>query len=256
MIALRSIAFNILFFSVTAAIAIALLPLLLFPERLVRKVLQRWTGLLVALTKWVAGVDYEVRGLENLPPGPVIVAAKHQSAWETGVLYQLLESPTFVLKRELTAIPFFGWLLKKGGAIDIDRSAGASALKNMVRQTKAITEGGGTVVIFPEGTRRLPDDPPAYHPGVAAIYKATGAPVVPVAVNSGLYWQRRSFFKHPGIITVEFLPVIQPGLGRKAFMAELEERIETACRRINTEARATYPHALPAPLSPPVKTGE
>ena len=136
----------------------------------------------------------------------------------------------------LTFVPFFGWLLRRAGMIPVDRAGRASALRDMIGQAKQRTVQGRPLLIFPEGTRTAPGERRPYHPGVAALYGQLGLPVVPVALNSGLFWGRRQFVKRPGTITLEFLPAIPPGLPRKAFMAELERRLEGASARL---AKAT-----------------
>jgi len=146
--------------------------------------------------------------------------------------------PAIVLKRELMMIPFYGWYLWKAGMIAIDRAAGASALKRMVASSEQVAGEGRAIVIFPEGTRTAPGVQHPYQPGVAALYRQLGLPLVPVAVNSGVFWGRRRFAKRPGRITIEILPPIPPGGDRRAVMAELESRIETATARLVARAEA------------------
>lgn len=246
MLALRSFLFNAVFFGGGLVLAIALLPLMVLPRGAMQWGLKLLSGAIFGTLKLIVGLDWEVKGRENLPDRPAIFACKHQSAWETGIFYHVIADPAYILKKELLAIPFFGWYIARSGAIAIDRKAGASALKLMVQGAQDRIGRGQNVVIFPEGTRSAPGKPGTYHPGVAALYKNVDAPLVPVALNSGLFWQRRSFLKRPGRITVEFLPPIEPGLDRQAFMKELRERIETASNRLTEEARARYPKALPA----------
>ena len=140
-----------------------------------------------------------------------------------------------VLKKELIYIPFFGWFICKFRMIAVERSAGSAALRNLVRQAEACIAAGRQVVIMPEGTRRAPDDPPAYKPGAAALYGTLGVPCVPFALNSGLFWPRRKFLRHPGTIVLEFLPPIPPGLPRKDFQAALEGAIEPATQALVAE---------------------
>jgi 1-acyl-sn-glycerol-3-phosphate acyltransferase len=185
----------------------------------------------------LAGLTYEVRGRERIPATPAIFAFKHQSAWETLVLLLVLKDPAIALKRELTQIPLFGWYLLRAGMIRIDRAGGARALRALVDDARAALARGCSIVIFPEGTRAPVGERNPYHPGVAALYRQLDCPVVPVALNSGLFWRRRGFIKRPGRIVVEFLPPIAPGLDRKAFMAELEQRLEGATERLIAEAR-------------------
>lgn len=246
MLAFRSLLFNTVFFGGGLVFALALLPFLVLPRAAMQWGLKLWSATMMWCLKVIVGLEWDVRGLENLPERPCILACKHQSAWETGVFYQVARDPSYILKKELLSIPFFGWYIARGGAIAIDRKAGASALKLMISGTQDRLARGQNVVIFPEGTRAAPGKPGTYHPGVAALYKGVDAPLVPVALNSGLFWQRRSFLKRPGRITIEFLPAIQPGLDRRAFMGELQARIETATNALIDEARQHHPKALPA----------
>jgi 1-acyl-sn-glycerol-3-phosphate acyltransferase len=206
-----------------------------------RWVARFWMQGLQAVLRLVVGLSYEVRGRERLPAGPAIIASKHQSAWETLIFHVLVPDLAVGLKYELTRIPVFGWYLMRGGAIRIDRGGAARALRSLVEGARDRAARGVSILIFPEGTRRAPEDPPDYKPGVAALYTALDLPVVPVALNSGLFWSRRSFMKRPGRITVEFLEPIPPGLDRRTFMAELQRRIETATARLVAEGSAPGP---------------
>ena len=244
---IRSFIYNLAFFIGGAVLATSMLPALLLPRPWVQRALSSWSGAAYWGLRNIIGLTWEVRGLENLPDGPCIFACKHQSAWETGIFYHVAKDPAYILKKELLSVPLFGWYLTRSGAIAIDRKAGASALKGMVNGAKSRIERGQSVVIFPEGTRSAPGKPGTYHPGVAAIYKGVDAPLVPVALNSGLFWQRRSFLKRPGVITIEILPPIEKGLDRKTFMKTLQANIEDGSNRLIDEARSKYPLALPAP---------
>ncbi len=198
-----------------------------------------WMVLTMAILKIVVGLRIEVRGRENIPKGPALIVSKHQSAWDTGIFFVLLNDPSYVLKKQLLKIPFYGWMLKKGGMVAINRDGGASTLKQMVRDSHAVIRTGRPLVIFPEGTRSHPGEKLPYHPGVAAVYKHVHVPVVPVALNSGLFWGRRSFAKKPGTIIIEFLVPIAQGLDRKAFMTELENNIEGATTLLLLETTQT-----------------
>jgi 1-acyl-sn-glycerol-3-phosphate acyltransferase len=232
---LRALAFNIAFFAVTALLGVAGLPMLLAPRRLVMRFGRFWARCVLALLKAIVGLDGEVRGLEHLPRGPSIIAMKHQSAWDTLILPVVLGDPAVVLKRELFLVPFYGWYAARAGSIAIDRRGGAGALRRMVTAARRAASAGRPVVIFPEGTRTAPGHRLAYQPGVAALYQALQLPVVPAAVNSGLYWGRRSFVKRPGRIILAFLEPIAPGLPRRQMMAELEARIEAATSALERE---------------------
>ncbi len=232
MTAIRALIFNILYLLWTAVMHIICLPLLLAPSHVVHAAAKLWIGVALWLLKVCVGLDVREVGIENLPKEPVLFAAKHQSAWETLFLSWRLNHPAFVLKKELLLIPLFGWFLAKAGMIAIDRSGKAAALKKMVADAKAVFAEGRPVVIFPEGTRVAPGHHRAYQPGIAALYAQLGVPVVPVALNSGLFWGRKAILKKPGTITIEYLPAIEAGLDRKAFMRELEARIEGASMRL------------------------
>ena len=233
---LRALAFNIAFFAATALIGLVGLPLLVAPRRWVMRFGRVWARCVLALLKTLVGLDDEIRGRQHLPAGGCIIAMKHQSAWDTLILPVVLGDPAIVLKRELLWVPFYGWYAARAGSIAIDRKGGAGALRRMIAAAREGAAQGRAVVIFPEGTRTPPGRRLAYQPGVAALYQALGVPVVPAAVNSGLYWGRRSFVKRPGRILLEFLEPIAPGLSRRDFMAALEARIETATAALEREA--------------------
>lgn len=240
-LALRSAVFVVFIWVWTILLSLLYLPLLAAPRALMRPAVRFWLAGVLGVLRHAAGLGFEVRGGENLPDGPFLVASKHQSAFETFVFHLVLNDPAYILKRELLWIPFFGWYLGKSGVIAIDRSAGVKALKTMVKQAEIAAAAGRPVVIFPEGTRAAPGARLPYHSGVAMLYGALKLPVIPIALNSGLFWRRRGFLKKPGILTIEVLPAIAPGMDRKAFMAELESRIETASDRLVAEARDRFP---------------
>lgn len=242
MILLRSLLFNVAFYVFTAVMALLGLPMLLAPRRWAAAFGRAWALGVLQLLGWCTGLTHEVRGAANLPSGPTIIAMKHQSAWDTLAVPVVFPDPAIVLKRELMMIPFYGWYLWKAGMIAVDRGAGASALKRMVTSGEHVAGEGRVIVIFPEGTRTAPGAQQPYQPGVAALYRQLGLPLVPVAVNSGVFWGRRHFAKRPGRITIEILPPIPPGGDRHAVMAELEGRIETATARLVALAQAGASH--------------
>jgi 1-acyl-sn-glycerol-3-phosphate acyltransferase len=228
--------FNTLFFAWSAVISLTLWPTLMLPRRYLYWITRLWARVIVFLLRHVIGLSYEVRGLDHAPEGPTIVASKHQSAWDTIVFFLLLRNPAYVLKAELLLIPVIGWYLRRVGMIAIDRQRGARALRVMLSAAKRAVSEGRPIVIFPEGTRTAPGEERPYQPGTTALYTQLGLPVVPVALNSGLYWGRRRFVKRPGCIIIEFLPAIAPGLDRVAFASALERRIEDATARLVAEA--------------------
>ena len=224
MIFLRSALFLLWFACVTLVQGVLALPLLLAPRRVVARFCRVWAKSVLWGLKVFAGVDMRVTGA--VPQGPVLVASKHMSMWDTLAIYVVLGDPGTILKRSLLHVPFFGWYLGRSTAIPIDRAAGASALRALAKGAQAVLAQSRPVVIFPEGTRQKPGAPPAYKPGVAGLYGLLDVPCVPVALNSGRHWQ--GFWKRPGTITLAFLEPIPPGLKRAVFMPILEERIETA----------------------------
>lgn len=237
MTVVRSLLFNLAFGLATVAMGVVGLPVFLAPGRWASAYGRLWARVCMFLLKWIVGLDWEVRGAP--PAGAALVVAKHQSAWETLALTLLLNRPAFVMKRSLLLTPPFGPYLAKAGMVAIDRSAGAQAIRRMTAGARAAMAEGRAVAIFPEGTRRAVGAPPAYRSGAAALYRGLGVEAVPVALNSGLYWGRNAFAKRPGRIVVEFLEPIPPGLDRRAFMARLENAIETATDRLVQEAEQT-----------------
>jgi 1-acyl-sn-glycerol-3-phosphate acyltransferase len=233
---LRALLFTITFYTVTATIMVLGIWLLVCPRSWAMRALSMHGRVSLGLLKAICGTGVEVRGHGRLLPGPVLVASKHQSAWDTFALVPLLRDPAMVMKRELLWIPLYGWFSAKFGMVFVHREAGPAALRKMVRDAKRRAAKGREIVIFPEGTRRAPGAPPDYKPGVFMLYNALGVACYPVALNSGLYWPRRSLRRYPGTIIVEFLDPIPPGLPRKEFMARLRDAIETASSRLIAEA--------------------
>jgi 1-acyl-sn-glycerol-3-phosphate acyltransferase len=224
---LRSALYNVFFFGWTALLAVLGLPALA-AKPAVHALGRVWIRAAFAVLRAVVGLGYRIEGREHLRPAPVIYAAKHQSSWDTLVFSLLLRRPAYVVKQELTWIPLFGWYLQRSGALAVDRAAGGAALKRLLRKARRAVADGQPIVIFPEGTRSAVGAARPYHPGVAALYSQLGLPVVPVALNSGLFWPRRGFTKRPGTVVLRLLPAIPPGLPRRAFMARLQGAIEPA----------------------------
>jgi 1-acyl-sn-glycerol-3-phosphate acyltransferase len=179
----------------------------------------------------------EYRGLEKIPDGPLIVASKHQSMWETFALLQFFDQPLFIFKRELKWIPLFGWYLIKANMIGVDRSAGGRSLLQMARRAGEEVRRGRQLIIFPEGTRTPVGATPNYKTGIAQIYVDCGVNCLPVALNSGLFWPRRTFMRYPGTLVVEFLDPLPPGLSRREFIARVSTVIEEATNHLVETAR-------------------
>lgn len=249
MLTLRSLLFNVLFYVNLIILMVLGLPALLAGRHGVFALARAWGASSLWLLEKICGLRVEFRGLENIPQGGYIIAAKHQSILETFAL--LLQAPDFayVLKRELTYIPFFGWYLIGAKQIAIDRSAGRSAVSIVSERAGAVLRAGRQIFIFPEGTRRPPGAPPQYKFGVAKLYEDTGAPCLPVALNTGLFWGRRGFRRRPGVAVIQYLPVIAPGLDRDAFISRLQTTIEAECNRLNADALARDPALALAPAA-------
>jgi 1-acyl-sn-glycerol-3-phosphate acyltransferase len=237
LIVLRSVSFQILFYLWTALCALLGLPFMLAPRLWMMRFGTEWSRVTLWLLRISTGLDHEVRGREHLPDGPALIAMKHQSAWDTFAAPVLFPLVAMVIKRELGFVPFYGWYALKAGMIAIDRGGGGKALRRMVEDCKDRLAQRRPILIFPEGTRSTVGASVEYQAGVAALYSALGVPLVPVAVNSGLFWGRRAFLKRPGRIVVEILPAIAPGGERRAALAELEKRIEHATARLVAEGR-------------------
>lgn len=234
LVILRSAVFNVLFYLNLFVHFIIAIPTLVLPRIAIIRLTQWWARTNNWLLR-IAGIKIEYRGLEKIPPGAVLVASKHQSIWETFALLPLFDDPAFILKRELQFIPFFGWYAWKAGMIPVDRGRGAKALAGMTERACAALLGGRQIVIFPEGTRRAPGAEPSYKFGSAHLYGETGVTCVPVALNSGLFWPRRSFRRYPGTIVAEILDPIPPGLSKTDFAARLQQDIEAATARLIAE---------------------
>jgi len=236
LVIVRSIVFNILFYLNTLILVIAALPTFFLPYRAIIWVATTWGRINLVLLRVVAGIDIEVRGAEKIPKGALLVAAKHQSAWETFALLPLFDNPVFIVKRELQWIPIFGWLMIKGRMVPVDRGAGSQALVAMAERARIELADNRQLIIFPEGTRRPAGAEPRYKHGVAHLYAAEGVPCVPIALNSGMFWPRRSILRIPGTVVVEILDPIQPGLDKEEFFERLKNDIETATARLIEEA--------------------
>jgi 1-acyl-sn-glycerol-3-phosphate acyltransferase len=237
----RSLLFNALFYVNITIRMIVALPTILLPYSFLHGVLRRYASSTLWFLQVVCGTKVEWRGREKLPTGPCIVACKHQSLWETFALFMLLPDPTYVLKRELMWLPLFGWLATKARMIPIDRGLHTKALASMTAAARREAARGRQIVIFPEGTRRPPGAKPRYLPGVAFLYAELGLPCVPIALNSGLFWPRRSLRRHPGTVLVEVLDPIPPGLEKREFLMRLQNATEQSTARLVAEGeRSTH----------------
>jgi 1-acyl-sn-glycerol-3-phosphate acyltransferase len=228
-IAIRSALFNGGFILWTLVLGLTASPLFLMPRRASVGLARLWIRGAFFWLRLCTSIRHEVRGREHIPQHTGILASKHQSAWETMAFYLLLRDPAFVLKKELLSIPVFGWYLRHIGMIAIDRSAGQQALQQIIAQGREAMADGRQIVIFPEGTRVAPGTKKRYHRGVVALQEALQLPITPVALNSGLCWERNAFVKKPGCITIQFLrPIYPSNRSAEEVLKEVEAVVEGA----------------------------
>jgi len=237
---IRSIFYNIAFFGLTAFACVLCLPALLLPRKLAMGVVWAFVNINAFLEKYILGLTYDIRGAEHLPSGgSFIVAAKHQSAYETMKLHILFDDPAVILKKELLSIPLWGWYLAKSDVIAIDRSTRKAAIESINNGALHMKDMGRPIVIFPQGTRvrtdATPDDKP-YKIGVARVQEKTGLTIIPMAMNAGVYWPRNAFWKSSGTVVFEFLPPIEPDMDAPALMKKLEHDIEERSNALMEEA--------------------
>ncbi|MDQ6432655.1 1-acyl-sn-glycerol-3-phosphate acyltransferase [Mesorhizobium sp. LHD-90] len=248
MIAFRSLLFNAVFYLNLIVQMILWAPLFfLMPRKKAWFVPKFWARSALWLQDKLAGTKSEITGLENLPAGSFILAPKHQSFWDAIAFFQYLRDPLYILKRELTWIPFFGWYILKMRLIPVNRGSRAKALKQVVADARREMANDRQLIIYPEGTRRAPGDEPAYKYGIVELYSQLGLPVVPVAHVAGLFWPRRKFMRYPGTIKARFLPPIPAGLEREEFMQRLIAETEAGCDALLVDAANTPGHP---PLPP------
>ena len=232
MLVLRSVLFNTAYYLNLIVWMVLAMPSLVLPRPVLLAIVRAWVRCNLFLLRTVAGIRCEFRGLENIPPGAILVASKHQSVWETFALFHVFADPCYILKRELMWIPVFGWYAAKQRMVPINRGARSKAMKDMNIAAKLEIAEGRQIAIFPEGTRRPPGAEPAYKYGATFLYSELGVPCVPVALNSGVHWPRRQFIRRPGTIVLEILPPIPPGLDKAEFAVRLQADIEAASNRL------------------------
>jgi len=232
---IRSALFNLLLYLNLATLLLAASVTFFMPRWGILGMAKTWGRTSLWLLRVICDIKFEYRGVENITPGPLLVASKHQSLWETFALLPLFDDPAFILKRELLWIPFFGWYAWKAGMIPVNRGKRSQALADMTVCGLEELARGRQIVIFPEGTRRAPGAEPNYKYGIVHLYAETATTCLPIALNSGLFWPRRSFLRYPGTIMVEVLEPIAPGLDKKTFAEQLTQEIETATARLVAE---------------------
>lgn len=239
---LRSALFGAWMYGAMVGLFVIWAPTLLLPRRAIGVGIRVWARAVLWGLRVIGGVRVEVRGREHAPQGPSLIAGKHFAMLDTIAPFLMLDDPTFVLKRELTGLPLFGWVARKSRMVPVDRGAGSDALRRLVEDTRAQLDDDRQVVIFPEGTRTVPGAAPAYKPGVAALYRDLDIACTPMATNSGLHWSAKGLRLTPGTAVFEFLPAVPPGLKRGEFMRTLEQRVETATAALLAESTADRRH--------------
>ncbi|HMN72490.1 MAG TPA: lysophospholipid acyltransferase family protein [Rhodoblastus sp.] len=235
-VAIRSLIFNVLFYINLIGLMTIGLPSVLLGRGPATFMARAWAKSSLWLLRVICGARVEFRGTHLIPPGGLVIAPKHQSMLETFALILAVENFSYVHKRELTWIPLFGWYLWAVDQISINRSSGSTALTHVTNGVAKFLKLDRRILIFPEGTRRPVGAPPKYKYGVSHLYTTLNARVMPVALNTGLFWPRRSFLRNPGVAVIEFLPVIEPGLTREQFSQRLQDAIENGTDALVSEA--------------------
>lgn len=236
MIYLRSLLFECFFYSWTIFLAAVGCVVGLFYKGFIMRSGRAWGRGLTLMLRLLCGITIEIRGRQHVLDGPCIVASKHQSTLETVLFFDLLPRPVYSMKAGLARIPLMGFLIRRSGAIPIKRSGGAASLRKLIKDATEAFRLGKQLLIFPEGTRTAPRTRGKYNTGAAAVYSRCDVPVTPVALNTGSFWGRRTLKKNPGLVIIEFLPAIEPGLERKAFQRLLEETIEEGTAKLERES--------------------
>ncbi|MCY6383634.1 lysophospholipid acyltransferase family protein [Hoeflea prorocentri] len=247
MLLVRSALFNLAFYlSLIIQMIIFTPPYFLMRRKAAWVIPKNWVRSSNWLMEHIVGTTHSVEGLENIPKGGYIIAPKHQSFWDAIGLLPYLDDPFYILKRELTWIPLFGWYVNKMRMVPINRGSREKVMPAVLEQTRQQMADGRQLIIYPEGTRRAVGAEPAYRYGIARIYSELDVPVMPVAVVAGLFWPRRKFLRYPGNIKVHFLPPIPPGLPPEEFMQRLIDETESAVDKLLVEAVRDNPD-LPLP---------
>ena len=228
----RSTLFALVFYAWTVIAVLLSFPISLLGQRAIHGWAHQWARAHRWCARYLLGIRTVVEGTP--PSGVVLAAAKHQSMFETLELLLMFNEPAIVLKQELAAIPLWGWVVRRYGVIPVDRSAGAPALRRMMRAAETAIAEGRPILIFPEGTRVSVGETPPLQPGFAGLYRALGLPVAPIALDSGRLSPRNSFVKRPGIVTIRFLPPIPPALPRR----EIEVRVHAAINALESAGGA------------------
>jgi len=250
MIFLRSALFQIAFYVSFIVQMIIFSPIYFFlPRKTAYKIPKNWARLNLWLAKTIIPLTYEIEGRENLPEHGYIIAAKHESFWDVIALIPILDDPVYILKRELLWIPLFGWYAAKQDMIPINRSEKSRAIPKMLERAREELARERQLIIYPEGTRKIPGDEPDYKYGIARLYGDLKVPVVPVVVHAGLFWPRHGFLRQPGHVRIRIMPPIQPGRSSTTFFKNLVTEMEAESDRLLVQTVAENPHLSLHPIT-------
>lgn len=229
---LRSKLFKAMFYLWTTLFCLLYIPFFWLSRDALIKCQRWWSYGVLFFLRNIMNIRLEIRGIENVPKGGAFIAMKHQSSFDTFVMHTIVSHPAFIMKKELLKIPLYGQFCKNTGMIPVDRDGGLKTLKDMMQKSGAAIEAGRQLIIFPEGSRSLPGEQMTYQSGIFGIYKYAKKPVVPVALNSGVYWPKKGHLVAGGNIVFDFLKPIEAGLSKNEFMATLENKIEEASHNL------------------------
>jgi 1-acyl-sn-glycerol-3-phosphate acyltransferase len=227
---IRSNMFAVLWTLLTAVFGLVLIGVIALGSqpKMVRSCTRLWARGVIFLLKWIVGITHQIEGLDNLPSEPCLIVSNHQSAWETITYLLFFPEVAIITKIELLKIPIFGAFLKRSPMIPIDRDAGTKALRQMVEEGQLALEQGRSILIFPEGTRQAPGTPIEFKRGVELLYSKLNAPLLPVAMNSGLFWLPGNQTKRSGVIRVDILPSVSAGQKPQEAIKAAEQKVQTA----------------------------
>ncbi len=248
MLLVRSLVFDAVLYLAMAVMGILGAPLALWSVDGAYAVCRAYCRVVFFFLRLICGLKVEVRG--EVPTGEVLVAAKHQSFLDILILFEALPRPKFIMKKELKWAPFIGLYALRIGSTAVNRGDRSKAMKQMVDHAGRVTEPR-QLVIYPQGTRVAPGARPPFKIGAGVLYERLGETCVPAATNAGVFWGRRSWYRRPGTAVVEFLAPIRPGLPIPAFMAELQDRVETASDRLMREGGFDPGERPPTPVLRP-----
>ena len=231
---IRTIIFYLLLSIWTIFLGILFLPFLLLPTNSLKTPAKVWIKGIFILLEFICGITHELKGKENIPDYPVIVVSKHQSAFETFALFYYLNKSFFIHKKQLFYIPIFGQYLWKSNMISIDRKGKSKAMRRMLNEGTKRFDDGSSIIIFPEGTRKKPGESADYKTGFIGIYREVKRKLLPVAVNSGLFWPKHKFIMKKGKIIIDILPTIDVNLSKDEVLNKVQDSIEKASNKLLT----------------------